>query len=381
MDFTCVEIKNVKYIRLINLDRKCEKDLDLTTIHREQELAFLNLYYVDEVKKKKLLKSIEINNIRPGKSGIPELHLSVQYDGSRYYKIVLRLNGYIYHNSVVDIRQFRRSTFPVFRVLGAGAAVIFIGFLAFFAVRTLTSSNVTPRNTIASKVETTAALSTGKATETVRENTQSTQTSSSATEGSTGNSSMDSVNSQSIPVVSEDSGSVPGVNIPEVNDISGDSQLPAEAVSEPETDSAKVQGSDTTHAADTVTVNEIKVEPKPEAQLLDEKAIVYFFPDSTVITPDAIAVLNKVLEILKANDHLDVEITGHCAFFGTEEGRQEISGERAQNVYDYFISHGWKPEMKPYLVGMGLKEIVTRDPDRQNLNRRVEIKIQSRQEE
>ncbi|MBB6479129.1 OmpA family protein [Spirochaeta isovalerica] len=116
---------------------------------------------------------------------------------------------------------------------------------------------------------------------------------------------------------------------------------------------------------------------KPQSVLIDDQAKVYFYPNRTDLTVDAKAVLDDIVKILTTTDNLDVEITGHCAFFGTEKGRQEISVERAENVYNYFLSKGWEPSRKPLLEGRGLQDLITRDPDKQNLNRRVEIRIHS----
>jgi outer membrane protein OmpA-like peptidoglycan-associated protein len=312
MDFTCVEIKNVKYIKLLSLEKKGERDLDLTTIHRDQELAYLNIFLIDKNKNKKLIKSIQINNIHPGHSGIPELHLSVSYDGKRYYKITLKLNGYIYHNSIIDIKRIRKTAAKISNVALVLIAILVLLLMAFFLFPTFNKDS---------------------------QNKQ--------------------ITNKTNPVVNN-------------GNISTQSSSDSSATDSSATDSS---------AAEQKALESEKKEVLIVSKIVDDKATVYFRPDSSVLTTDGKSILNQVLNILKTEKNLDVFITGHCAFYGTEKGRQEISTERAQSVYNYFISNGWTPENEPELLGLGLKQIVTTDPVKQNLNRRVEIIIKSKSEE
>lgn len=379
MDFTCVEIKNVKYIKLINLDRKCEKEIDLTTIHRDQELAFLNIFYVDDNKKKQILKSIQVDHIRPGQSGIPELHLFVQYDGKRFYKILLKLNGYIYHNSVVDIKPFRKRAFPLGPVLLASAALAAVGFLLYFGINTFMdrSGSESGRNFQVSL--------TGKGAEGDSSRGNGQAESPSPESGAAGTTDSRQSDSDRMREPESPPPADKGSAAQEEPSESSGSQEPAPesgegdgGIGSAETEEAVAEASREESPEPTP---EVRLETKPESVLVDDEATVYFHPNSTVLTPDTISVLDQILVILKNNGDLDVDITGHCAFYGTEKGRQEISIERAENVYRYFISGGWKPERKPLLAGRGHLDIVTRDPDKQNLNRRVEIIIRSRVEE
>jgi len=325
MDFTCVEIKDAKYIKLIALDRKSSKELDLTTIYREQELAYLNIFFVDKNKKKTLLKSIEITNIRPGKSGIPELHLSVSYDGNQYYKIILRLNGYIFHNSVIDIRQIKKSPFRFMNIAFIALAVIIVGLLSFFSIKALRYNSKDDLPQGAQVIN--GAIKEKKSSENLTGQTTSEKSTSTQTDST-------------------------------------------------QTDSTQT---DSTQADSTqVDSTQVDEEPVIQSKMIDDKATVYFFPDSSKLTSGAESVLDQVLSILESEEDLYVEILGHCAFYGTEKGRQEISTDRAENVYSYFISNGWTPEYQPRLAGLGHGQIVTKDPEKQNLNRRVEIIIKSK---
>jgi len=370
MDFTCVEIKDAKYIKLIALDRKSSKELDLTTIYREQELAYLNIFFVDKNKKKTLLKSIEITNIRPGKSGIPELHLSVSYDGNQYYKIILRLNGYIFHNSVIDIRQIKKSPFRFMNIAFIALAVIIVGLLSFFSIKALRYNSKDDLPQGAQVIN--GAIKEKKSSEnltgqTTSEKSTSTQTDSTQTDSTQADSTQtDSTQADSTQTDSTQTDSTQTDSTQTDSTQTDSTQADSTQTDSTQTDSAQV---------DSTQVDE---EPVIQSKMIDDKATVYFFPDSSKLTSGAESVLDQVLSILESEEDLYVEILGHCAFYGTEKGRQEISTDRAENVYSYFISNGWTPEYQPRLAGLGHGQIVTKDPEKQNLNRRVEIIIKSK---
>ena len=69
-----------------------------------------------------------------------------------------------------------------------------------------------------------------------------------------------------------------------------------------------------------------------------------------------------------------MEIRGHCARFGTEEGRAELSKERATAVYN-FIKSEWGIKADSLVTGAGASEPVTLNRDEQYLNRRVDVNI------
>ncbi len=372
MDFTCVEIKNVKYIKLIPLDRKCERALDLTTLHKDQELAYLNIFHVGKDMKKTLLKSIQINNIRPGNSGIPELKLSVSYDGTQYYKIVLKLNGYIYHNSVIDIKQVGKPSFNILNLALIALVILVIAFLGYFSFRSLLNNRESnPLNQSSENLEQEQGREIDPTTRVLSESssnsinvTELNYSDSSSTDSSSTDSS--SIDSSSTDSSSTDSSSTDSSS-------TDSSSIDSSSIDSSSTDSSSTDSSSTDSSS---------IEPQTieTSELIDNKAIVYFYPNSSVLTEDAKSILRKILDILNNNSNLDVEILGHCAFFGTEKGRQEISTERAESVYSFFIKNGWTPESQALLIGLGHQNIVTRDPEKQNLNRRVEIRIESKKE-
>jgi outer membrane protein OmpA-like peptidoglycan-associated protein len=117
--------------------------------------------------------------------------------------------------------------------------------------------------------------------------------------------------------------------------------------------------------------------PSVQAQRLAEgkAARVYFPPDSAELTAPAKAELDAILHVLSRNAGKPVAIVGHCALFGTEQGRIELSEARARHVRRYLLDAGWQPAKDPATRGVGAAEPLTREPDGQAKNRRVELRF------
>lgn len=72
---------------------------------------------------------------------------------------------------------------------------------------------------------------------------------------------------------------------------------------------------------------------------IDLKGVNFDFDKST-LRPDAIAILNEAVEILKRYPDLRVEVAGHTDECGSDEYNQGLSERRARAVYDYLTSNG-----------------------------------------
>ena len=70
---------------------------------------------------------------------------------------------------------------------------------------------------------------------------------------------------------------------------------------------------------------------------LDE---VRFDFDMDALRPDAIAVLDRVVDGLKQNPGARVRIEGHASFEGTSEYNLTLGERRAQRVREYLVSRG-----------------------------------------
>jgi OmpA-OmpF porin, OOP family len=103
---------------------------------------------------------------------------------------------------------------------------------------------------------------------------------------------------------------------------------------------------------------------------------IYFDFDKTTLKKESFTELNKVVEFLRQNATVEIEIAGHTDNKGSDEYNENLSQGRSQSVVDYLISQG----IDSYRLsahGYGeAKPIDTNDSDdgRAN-NRRVEFTV------
>jgi outer membrane protein OmpA-like peptidoglycan-associated protein len=103
---------------------------------------------------------------------------------------------------------------------------------------------------------------------------------------------------------------------------------------------------------------------------------IYFDFDKTTLKPASYPELNKVVNFLKKNSTVEIEISGHTDNKGTDEYNLNLSQGRCQAVVDYLVSQGIENfRLTPQGYGEG-QPIDTNDTDagRAN-NRRVEVKV------
>jgi outer membrane protein OmpA-like peptidoglycan-associated protein len=115
-----------------------------------------------------------------------------------------------------------------------------------------------------------------------------------------------------------------------------------------------------------------------ESEIFD-KYSVFFSPDSAALTNTALSNLSTFISSLPAGDDFEegffeLAVRGHCAKYGTEEGREDLSRERALNVTN-FLRNKWGIEADYTTSGAGASEPVSLAQDEQHLNRRVDIDI------
>jgi outer membrane protein OmpA-like peptidoglycan-associated protein len=84
--------------------------------------------------------------------------------------------------------------------------------------------------------------------------------------------------------------------------------------------------------------------PKPEPAPAVAKALtleeVHFDFDMDALRPDAVAILDRVVDGLKQNPGSKVRIEGHASFEGTSEYNLTLGERRAQRVREYLVSRG-----------------------------------------
>ena len=105
---------------------------------------------------------------------------------------------------------------------------------------------------------------------------------------------------------------------------------------------------------------------------------VYFGPDSAELTGDAREALREIAGTLRRADG-SLMLEGHCALFGTEQGRERLSRARAQTVRRFLLQEGLSLAEDGRVEAAAGREPVTEDPDRQELNRRVELSFEPAQ--
>jgi outer membrane protein OmpA-like peptidoglycan-associated protein len=103
---------------------------------------------------------------------------------------------------------------------------------------------------------------------------------------------------------------------------------------------------------------------------------IYFDFDKTTLKKESFTELNKVVDFLKQNGTVEIEIAGHTDNKGADDYNENLSQGRSQAVVDYLISQGIdSARLSAHGYGES-KPIDTNDTDagRAN-NRRVEFTI------
>ena len=103
---------------------------------------------------------------------------------------------------------------------------------------------------------------------------------------------------------------------------------------------------------------------------------IYFDFDKTTLKEESFPELNKVVDFLKRNNSVEIEIAGHTDSKGTDDYNVNLSQGRSQSVVDYIVSQGIEDyRLSAHGYGEG-KPIDTNESDagRAN-NRRVEFTV------
>ncbi len=114
---------------------------------------------------------------------------------------------------------------------------------------------------------------------------------------------------------------------------------------------------------------------------IDLKGVNFDFDKST-LRPDAVAILNEAVEILKRYPELKVEVAGHTDECGTDEYNQGLSERRSRAVYDYLTSNGIDASRMTGPNGYGESRPLENLGDdfpgcKSETNRRTELNVQN----
>ncbi|MBA7711893.1 Peptidoglycan-associated lipoprotein [subsurface metagenome] len=101
---------------------------------------------------------------------------------------------------------------------------------------------------------------------------------------------------------------------------------------------------------------------------------INFASGRSIIPPEGYSTLDKVVEVLKANKDVKIEIGGHTDAVGSATYNQKLSEARALSVRQYLIQHGVDPAR---LVSRGYGESKPIAPNTtregRSQNRRIEF--------
>src|SRR5690606_7160443 len=138
------------------------------------------------------------------------------------------------------------------------------------------------------------------------------------------------------------------------------------------------------NAVDSVWINSRDVTPVTKDIILQPIEVgvtvrlknIYFDFDKTTLKNESFAELNKVVDFLKQNPSVEIEISGHTDNKGSDDYNEKLSQGRSEAVVSYIVSQGID-NYRLTAHGYGeAKPIDTNDSDEGRANnRRVEFTV------
>lgn len=374
--YIAIETERHKFTPLFDLGQgRVTRSLRLTTMVDRQRRAIISVYLYS-ADKRILLKQYDLKQLPPKKAGPPRFIIKGSFDGSFELELSLQVDGRHYDTSTVSLKRHikKRSLLPLiilFLILAAAGAIVLIprncgaGRADSSTPATGSSARTGTIEQERPAAEERAAPSpTGKQTT----DQEAGHTSQKKNEGTSGSAEQDAVKGKTplepdrtleeeAQEAASDSGAAPA----------------SEAGSSPGTDPGEAS-SDTTPAADIIA------EEPPEPLYLDAKRelVVYFGPNQDSLSREAEQQLRTLAGELRSWRNLSITIEGHCALFGTEEGREELSLDRAEAGASLLRKILGPGEADISLSGRAGQQPVTRDRERQELNRRIELSVKGK---
>lgn len=409
-----VEIEHRRFVRLLDLEGPSTGALSLSTLADRQPRAVVRVL-VRFNGTTEVVQEISVRGIPPMPAGKPRIDLSGRFDGRRTLSLSVQLEGRPHATATIDVGRFTARRRTGWIVAAAVLAVAALGAAAWWWLA--------PRGTgqapaLASAAEETSrpprpadkpAEPEAEAPPEVRDADENRVGDAAAaenqpqapepaadrpeTDAGTGEpptraesvaSRGDGTDSAAETDPATESESVPA-QAPDEQERREPHQASEDAAAEEATAGAAAAASAAAVAEQPDTPPEeaatdgpaAPVWPSVQARRLSEGKVarVYFPPDSAELTAPAKAELDAILQVLSGNAGKRVAIVGHCALFGTEQGRIELSSARAREVGRYLREAGWRPVTQPTTQGLGAQEPLTREPEEQARNRRVELRF------
>ncbi|MFP5471365.1 MAG: OmpA family protein, partial [Bacteroidia bacterium] len=107
---------------------------------------------------------------------------------------------------------------------------------------------------------------------------------------------------------------------------------------------------------------------------------IQFVPDKATILPNALKDFEDLLNFMKTNKNISVEIQGHVNGVGGKKRKQmKLSTDRAKTIYEMLIAYGIEKERLTY-KGYGGDKMIYPEPlneQQSQVNRRVEVRVTS----
>lgn len=131
---------------------------------------------------------------------------------------------------------------------------------------------------------------------------------------------------------------------------------------------------DVTYADKPYLIN-IPLQPVKAGEIVVLKN-VFFETDRFELLPGSKIELDKLIQLLKINQEMKIEVSGHTDNQGTDEHNMDLSSNRARVVYEYLLAGGIPPtrlSFKGYGEKQPLADNTTEDGRKQN--RRTEFKV------
>ena len=104
-----------------------------------------------------------------------------------------------------------------------------------------------------------------------------------------------------------------------------------------------------------------------------------FFGGKDIVLPQSIPVLEELLEVMKSNENLKIEIHGHICCFTVDT--EDLSFKRAQAVYDFLVKNGIaldRLSFKGFGSTMPIYSLPEKSEEERIANRRVEIFVREK---
>ncbi len=350
--YIAIETERHNLTPLFDLDKgRQTKSLRLTTMVDRQRRAIITvfLYSAD---KRILLKQYDLKNLPPKKAGPPRFVIEGSFDGSYGLKLSLHVDGQRHSTDTISLKRHMKKR----RILPLLLIFLFLAFgaLAFLLLpRGCSGSIRDDRGTSLAKPLSEESKVTSKPepretpVEKKRETTSETPTE--ATSRTPEKSDEDRTSS-----------------------IAADATVASEQGARGETEDQVIEKEEEETAA-----AEAKPPTEPRYAQVSKDVTLYFGPNDARLSREAEEQLRSFAKTIAPWEELTIRIEGHCALFGTEEGREDLSVARAEAGASFLKklldSGPQEGRIEIKIIGKAGKEPVTRDRDQQDLNRRIEL--------